>query len=161
MKYSDVFSEKEINVILKARDVFLISKQKYYIFKYINDPQKLHPLKFILCEALFRNIILELYSIFFDTTNNTIPKKIIPRLTQLLKQKDGIFVLEWDIDCHDLSTSSIKKERRQKIIKISIDNEQNNMGVLNLNITSIRDRLKLYRHHVLAHKSFNNLDYSI
>lgn len=161
MKYSDIFSEQEIHAVNKALNIFILSKQKYYIFKYINDPNKLHPLKLLLCEALFRNIILELYSIFFDETSKTIPNIIFNKLIPLLNKNKGIFILEWDIDYHDLDNGSIETEQVRRTIKISIDSEQKESDVINLNIKSIRDKLKQYRHQILAHKSFKDFNYHI
>lgn len=161
MVYRNIFSKEEEKAVNKALKIFMISKQKYYIFKYINNPDKQHPLKLILCEALFRNIILELYSIFFDPTSKTIPSTIFKKLSRLLKQNDGMFILEWDISYQNLDNGYIETEQVQKTIKISIDSEQKDKNVINLNIKSIRDKLKQYRHNILAHKAFEDFDYHV
>ena len=75
-----IFTEKEQQAIHKILEVFINAKQKYGILKYINTTEKSHPLRNLLCEALFRNIILELYSVLYDTTRNTIANTINDQL---------------------------------------------------------------------------------
>ncbi len=122
--YNDLFLEKEINAVNKAYKIFILSKEKYYIFKYINNPNKRHPLKLLLCEALFRNITLELYSIFFDKSKNTISNIIFNKLTKLIKENKGIFISEWDLPYHNLDNGSIETELFSEKIKISIVSEK-------------------------------------
>lgn len=157
MNPSIIFSEHEIKAIHKARDLFIVSKLKYNIFKYINVPDKQHPLKLVLCEALFRNIILELYSIFFDTNDKTIAKIITKKLTELVKLHKGAFEFKWSIPYYN----SLEVEQFQKAIKISIDNEQKDENIINLNVESVRDKLKKYRHNVLAHKASKDSNYDV
>ena len=123
-------------------DMFYISKQKYNIFKYIYNPDKRHPLKFILCEALFRNTILELYSTFFDTTGK-IPKSIIPKFIDKIKENNGNFISEWDIPIVDADSG---------ITRIQTIRQSNNFNTIILDVDTIREDLKFYRDKVLSHK---------
>ena len=93
--YTTIFSADEREAIKKALDVFLNAKINFLMAKYIIKQNKLHPLKNNLYKVLFNNIILELYSIFFDETLQQIEYNNLEQSSDefknLPKDKDGIY----------------------------------------------------------------------
>ena len=155
-----IFTEKEQQAIHKILEVFINAKQKYGILKYINTTEKSHPLRNLLCEALFRNIILELYSVLYDTTRNTIANTINKKLINTSKENNGIFKLSHDLTFHSIDDGSISVEPYYQELKLSID-KSNNTQIINLNTNEVRQKFKKYRNKILAHKDFPQFDYHI
>lgn len=155
-----IFTEKEQQAIHKILEVFLNAKQKYHILKYINTTEKSHPLRNLLCEALFRNIVLELYSVLYDTTPNTIANTINNKLINKSKENNGVFKLSHDLTIHNMDDGSIRVEPFHQELKLSID-ESNDTQIINLNISEVRQKFKKYRNKILAHKDFPQFDYHI
>lgn len=154
-----IFNEEEQETIHKMREIFFVAKQKFYILKYINTTEKSHPLRNLLCEALFRNIILELYSILYDTTPNTIAKKIFDKLIPEIEKNNGMFNFEHKIPIHNIDDGTVNTEIIHEELPVSIDNE--NFDGVNFNIQGIRSKFKKYRNKVLAHRDYGKYDYHI
>lgn len=169
------FTDGEKDAIIRVSKIFLISKQKYCIFKYINNPNKTHQLKPILCEAIFRNTILELYSIFFDSTRKTIAHTIMNKLRRMVSQNNGKFILKWDGNCINIDNGKTEKLFFTKQLNVLIDvdqttengtenitsNDSASFETINLKIDNVIKTLKIYRHQVLAHKPFESFDYMV
>lgn len=154
-----IFNEEEQKTIHKMRDIFLVAKQKFYILKYINTTEKSHPLRNLLCEALFRNVILELYSILYDTTPDTIAKKIIDKLIKQLEINQGVFEFHHEIPFHNIDDGTVDVEIIEEKLKIYIDSD--GFEGINLDIQRIRSKFKKYRNKVLAHRDYGKFDYHI
>lgn len=154
-----IFNKEEQKIIHKMRDVFLNAKQKYYILKYINTIEKSHPLRNLLCEALFRNIVLELYSILYDTTKNTIAYTINNKLINKIIENNGILRLSHDLTIYNMDDESTAVETHHQELKLSID--ENNTDAIKLNINEVREKFRKYRNKILAHKDFPKFDYHI
>ena len=156
-----IFTEKEEIAIHKMLDTLKKSKQKYYILKYINNTEKYHPLRNILCEALFRNIILELYSIIFDDRRGTIAKTIIDKLVCQTKKFNGEFEFKLNITVHNIDDDTTEIQPIDYKFNLSIDGNNNDANFTNLNISETRLKFKKYRNKNLAHKDFSKFDYHI
>jgi len=142
------------------RDSFITSNMKFQILIYINTSLSRHYLKRTLCESLLRNIILELYSMYFDHTKDTIPKIIIDKLQSQIKINGGIYTANYHIDVTNITTGDVRKEAINKCTRIELNNVEPKDGYTNLDFEKIKNKLIKYRNKVLSHKDFD-YDYNI
>ncbi len=154
-----IFDKKDIENINKIRNTFIIAKQKYFILEYINKPTIYSQVRNLLCESLFRNIILEIYAILYDTDNRTIANKTLNKLTKHIKNNEVVFQFVSQISYDNSTDIDTHHENLYVSFNGSSDAAANSHCNININITDTRNKFKKYRDKVLAHKDNGQYDY--